>query len=69
MIRAYMRDIRAAQLCSSGARRWFEIYNLSWTDHLANGTPVDILEATGDELALRVCAVARARAGAEEAEG
>lgn len=55
-----MHHIRAANLCSRGARQWFESYNLPWSEFLSTGLPADLLDATGDALAHRVTAVARA---------
>lgn len=52
--------IRQADLCMSGARAWFAKYNFSWSDFLENGKSADELEATGDALAFRVTAFARA---------
>lgn len=51
--------VRKAELCASGARRWFNSYGFSWSDFLQNGKPADELEATGDPLALKVVAIAR----------
>ena len=57
-----MRHVRAADICSNGARRWFQEHGFSWTDFLENGKSADELEATGDAIALRVTAIARAEA-------
>ena len=62
-LRVTMRHVRAAKLCSRGARAWFIQYKLDYNDFLANGIPVSVLEARGDPLALRAVAAAR-----EEAE-
>lgn len=51
--------VRAAKLCTKGARNWFETYGFSWSDFLANGKAVEELEATNDPLAFRVTAIAR----------
>lgn len=56
-----MRDIRAARMCSSGARRWFAENGIDWTEFLKRGVPVERLEATGDALGLKVAEVARGR--------
>lgn len=61
-IMVHMRHVRAAKLCSKGARAWFEQYGLSWNEFLSNGMSADDLEATGDALALRVTAIARKEA-------
>lgn len=57
-----MKHIRAAKLCASGARNWFDVNGFSWNDFLINGKSADELEATGDALALRVTAAARKEA-------
>lgn len=58
----FASDIRAARICFQGARPWFQRHGLSWQDFLANGIDADLLEASGDALALRVTNAARARA-------
>lgn len=59
-----MKHVRAARLCSRGARAWFASYDLPWSTFLAEGLPADVLEATGDPLAAKAVAAAR-----EEAAG
>lgn len=49
-----MEHVRAAKLCSRGARQWFVRYNLDYTHFLKHGYPEDVLLATGDALARRV---------------
>ncbi len=56
-----MRDVRAAGLCSHGARMFAKRYRLDWMDFLRFGIPATKLEATGDGLALKVLEVARGR--------
>lgn len=56
-----MRDIRAARMCSRGARAFFVRHNLDFNDFLTNGIAAEKLEATGDAMAARVCEVARGR--------
>lgn len=50
----YARHIRAAKLCTRGARAWFEKHNINWTEFLSKGVPANVLLATGDSLAKRV---------------
>ena len=57
-----VEHIRAARLCTRGARDWFRKYNLSWAEFVKHGLPVETIEATGDALGLRVAAIARERA-------
>jgi len=56
-----MRDVRAARMCSRGARAFFIRYGLDWDDFLKNGINSEKLEATGDAMAKRVVEVARGR--------
>jgi hypothetical protein len=56
-----VQDLRAARLCFQGSRPWLARHGLSWQEFLANGIEAEVLEATGDALALRVAAQARAR--------
>lgn len=54
-----MRDIRAAGMCSRGARAWFIKYGFDWADFLKNGIDSDRVLSTGDIQGLRVVEVAR----------
>lgn len=54
-----MRHIRAANLCSGGARRWFASHDLDWNDFLTNGIPIEKVEILNDGIANRVIEIAR----------
>lgn len=54
-----MRDVRAAKMCSRGARAWFVRHGLDWAAFLREGIQDDVLLATGDAMAIRVVEVAR----------
>lgn len=56
-----MRDIRAARMCSGGARKFFEKQGWSWSDFLKNGIDVETVEKSKDPMALKVAEVARGR--------
>lgn len=56
-----MRDIRAAKMCSGGARRFFDRHGLDWKDFLDNGIESEIVLATGDAMARKVVEVANER--------
>lgn len=56
-----MRDIRAAKMCSRGARKFFERHGLDWSAFVKQGVPAEKLAATGDAMALQVVEVARGR--------
>lgn len=54
-----MRHIRQARLCARGAREWFTHHGLPYSRFLDEGLPVEVIEATGDKMALDVARVAR----------
>lgn len=56
-----MEHIRAAKMCSRGARDFFNRHNLDWSKFLKEGIPATELEATGDTMAITVAEVARGR--------
>lgn len=56
-----MEHVRAARMCSRGARVFFERHGLDWQRFLAEGLPAEQIEATGDAMALKVVEVARGR--------
>lgn len=56
-----MRDIRAAKMCSKGARTFFERHGLDWGRFLKEGIPASELEKTQDAMALQVVEVANGR--------
>lgn len=56
-----MRDIRAAKMCSRGARKFFERHGLDWGAFVKSGISAEKLEATGDAMAIQVVEVARGR--------
>ncbi len=56
-----MEHVRAAKMCSRGARAFFERHNLDWNTFIHEGLPVEQIEATGDAMALQVAEVARGR--------
>lgn len=60
-VRVKMQDVHAAKLCSSGARVWLKDQGIDVLEFIRDGVPVEDFERTGDELALRVAAIARER--------
>lgn len=56
-----MEHVRAARMCSRGARTFFARHNLDWERFLREGLPVEQVEATGDAMAIQVAEVARGR--------
>jgi hypothetical protein len=59
MIIVRMRHVRAAHGCSPGLRRFFRRHNLDLREFCRSGLPIDVVEATGDAMAMRVCDEAR----------
>ena len=57
----YMRDIRAAKMCSRGARDWFARYGLDWPAFLKSGIDSETLIKTGCPMARTVVEVANGR--------
>lgn len=57
-----MEHVRAARLCSAGARTWLAHHGIALERFLREGVPAEELEATGDAFALYVVALARSRA-------
>ena len=58
-----MRDIRAAKMCSRGARQFFDRHGLDWGDFIRNGVLIEIIEKIDDAMARQVVEVARERRG------
>lgn len=56
-----MEHVRAAKMCSRGARAFFDRHGLDWNAFIREGIPVEQIEATGDAMALQVAEVARGR--------
>ena len=54
-----MRDLRAAKVCSKGARAFFIRHGLDWSEFLKSGIDSDKLESTGDKMAISVVEVKR----------
>lgn len=57
-----IKHLREAGLCARGGREWAARYGLDWDQMRHHGIPAAELEATGDALAMKVAAVARAGA-------
>ena len=58
-VKVTMLHVRKAGMCSRGARAFFERHGLDWTAFLKEGLDAEIIEATGDAMALQVVEVAR----------
>ena len=62
-----VHHIRGAKLCGNGTRAWFKHHGIDYNEFLANGLPIEQVEALNDGFAEQVCAVAREEAAALEA--
>lgn len=56
-----IQDVRAAKMCSRGARRFFERHSLDWRTFISDGLPEEVIAATNDAMAKQVIEVARVR--------
>lgn len=54
-----MKHLRAAKICSDGARKWWSKHGFDWSDFLTNGIAEQTLLDTGDPFAKRVVKIAR----------
>lgn len=54
-----MAHVRQAKMCSRGARQFFERHGLDWQEFIKNGLPSEVIEQTGDAMALQVVKVAK----------
>lgn len=54
----YMRHLREAKICADGAKKWFKHHDID-IRRLKAGLPVEVIEATGDKMALDVAKIAR----------
>ena len=61
--RSDLDDVAGDAYCAPGARRWFDRMRLSWRDFVFNGIDADVLEQTGDAMAMRLVAHVRERDG------
>lgn len=62
-IRVTPKDLPKAGLCVTGARTWFAINGLDFRQFIKEGTPIEIMRATGCPLAERACQAAEEREG------
>ena len=59
------KHIRQANLCSRGARQWFQLHKLDFNVFITKGYPVEVIEATNDALGTLVANLARADAAGD----
>lgn len=59
VVKVTMQHVRQANMCSRGARQFFMRHGLDWQKFLSEGLDSDIIEATGDAMAIEVVKVAK----------
>lgn len=58
-IRIGMKDVRAQKWCASGAREFCQKHGIDWKEFRTEGVPVEVMEATGDSMALQLVEAAK----------
>ena len=56
-----LTDLRAAKMCSAGARRFFKRHRLNWDTFIKSGIDDRLLLGTGDHMAKELVRVANER--------
>lgn len=59
VIKIRMVHVRQVSMCSKGARDFFKKHDLDWDMFLNEGLDSNLIEATGDAMALAVVEAAR----------
>lgn len=53
-VRITLSDMRGLGYCNRGARAWAERHGIDWRAFRREGLPADVLEGTGDAMAIRL---------------
>lgn len=56
-------DLHSVGYCNRGARVFFAKHGLDWAVFVRDGLPVEVFEATGDAMALRLAEFSRDKHG------
>lgn len=64
-----MDDVRAAHMCSRGARTFCERYGINWSAFLKEGVSSTRLEEIGDYMGLQALEMAKKRIAAQQEGG
>lgn len=64
-----LEHARAVAYCSRGMRAFALQHGLDWDEFRRQGLPASVLEATGDAMAIKAAAAARAAATIEPERG
>jgi hypothetical protein len=54
-----MRDVRAANMCSGGARMFFKQHGLNWSQFVKEGLSASKFAETGDALGLKLVEITK----------
>lgn len=60
-----LEHVRRLGYCSRGLRAFFTSRGLDWCEFKSNGLPADVVEATGDAMAIRAAELARSEGTTE----
>jgi len=63
IVKRHHLDEMQPRYCANGSRRWFARMGLDWAAFVRDGIDADVLEATGDAMALKLVDTVRARSG------
>jgi len=54
-----LSDLRKVKYCVSGSKAFFARHGIDWRDFCKNGIDAEILEGTGDAMAIKLAQVVR----------
>jgi hypothetical protein len=63
MIVVTLTDLRELDYCTRGARAWCTRMGIDWPAFLRDGIDADLLEASGDAMAIKAAQYARIKHG------
>lgn len=63
IVKRHHLDEMQPRYCANGSRRWFARMGLDWAAFVRDGIESDVLEATGDAMALKLVETVKARDG------
>ena len=63
IVKRHHLDEMQPRYCANGSRRWFARMGLDWAAFVRDGIESDVLEATGDAMALKLVETVKARNG------
>lgn len=63
IVKRHHLDEMQPRYCANGSRRWFARMGLDWAAFVRDGIESDVLEATGDAMALKLVEAVKVRDG------